>query len=96
MRIKNKYYRDYSAPSEQTWIAEHMYSLSLGIVPITLYFLSEKYVWNGNSNYAAITAIFAANAVLIAYIITSLQEDRESMESAEQKKKQFEESRKDQ
>jgi len=64
-----------------------IFSLSLGIVPITLYFLSEKYVWNGNSNYAAITAIFAANAVLIAYIITSLQEDRESMESAEQKKK---------
>lgn len=50
----------------------------------------------GNSNYAAITAIFAANAILVAYIITSLWEDRSSMQAAEQKKLQFSESRKDQ
>jgi hypothetical protein len=56
-----------------------------------------KLVWlAGNSNYAAITAIFAANAVLVAYIITSLLDDRESMQSVERKKLQFAESRKDQ
>jgi hypothetical protein len=73
-----------------------IFSLSLAIVPITSYFVTEKYVWNGNSNYAAITAIFAANAVLVAYIITSLLDDRESMQSVERKKLQFAESRKDQ
>jgi len=55
---------------------------------------SELYV-AGNSNYAAITAVFAANLVLLAYIVTSLQEDRDSMQSAEQKNLQFAESRKD-
>jgi len=73
-----------------------IFSGSLAFVPITLYFLTEKYVWNGNSNYAAITAIVAANAVLIAYIITSLWEDQSSKQVAEQKKLQFSESRKDQ
>jgi len=73
-----------------------MFSGSLAFVPITLYFVTEKYVWNGNSNYAAITAIFAANVVLVAYIISSLWEDRSSMQAAEQKKLQFNESRKDQ
>ncbi|TFK55791.1 hypothetical protein OE88DRAFT_1652262 [Heliocybe sulcata] len=53
-----------------------IFSLSLGIVPISSYFLSEKYVWNGNSNYAAITAVFAANIVLVTYIILSILEDR--------------------
>jgi len=73
-----------------------VFSGSLAFVPITLYFVTEKYVWNGNSNYAAITAIFAANVVLVAYIISSLWEDRSSMQAAEQKKLQFNESRKDQ
>lgn len=90
-----------------------IFSFCLAVVPITSYFVTEKYVWNGmsgrcmlcswllsspvgNSNYAAITAIFAANAVLFAYIITSLWEDRTSMQMAEQKKLQPSESRKTQ
>ena len=32
----------------------------------------------GNSTYAAITAIVAANAVLVAYIAVSLQEERKA------------------
>ena len=31
---------------------------------------------SGNSTYAAITAIVAANAVLVAYIFVSLQEEQ--------------------
>ncbi|KAI0254364.1 hypothetical protein BJV78DRAFT_1121458 [Lactifluus subvellereus] len=58
-----------------------IFSLSLGIIPITSYFASEKYVWNGNSTLAAITAIVAANIVLIAYIITSLRDDKAEREA---------------
>ncbi|KIM90678.1 hypothetical protein PILCRDRAFT_811134 [Piloderma croceum F 1598] len=71
-----------------------IFSLSLGIVPIALYFVTEKYVWDGNSSYAAITAVFAANVVLFAYIIVSLLDDREMMQSAEEKKLQFSNRRK--
>jgi uncharacterized membrane protein YjgN (DUF898 family) len=75
-----------------------IFSLSLGIVPITSYFASEKYIWNGaflgadlfhsarlspdllafigNSTFAAITAVVAANVVLVAYIISSVRDDQ--------------------
>ncbi|KAI9507724.1 hypothetical protein F5148DRAFT_83009 [Russula earlei] len=58
-----------------------IFSLSLGIVPISSYFASEKYIWNGNSTFAAITAVVAANAVLVAYIVTSLRDDRAEQEA---------------
>ncbi|KAF8975563.1 hypothetical protein BDQ17DRAFT_1385428, partial [Cyathus striatus] len=54
-----------------------VFSLSLGILPLTSYYASQKYIWNGNSTFAAITAVVAANIVLVAYIITSLLEDRQ-------------------
>ncbi|KAJ4466485.1 hypothetical protein J3R30DRAFT_2266991 [Lentinula aciculospora] len=57
------------------------FSLSLGIVPLTLYYGSLHYLWNGNSTFAAITAIVAANIVLIAYIILSILEDKQSPQS---------------
>lgn len=44
---------------------------------------------SGNSTYAAITAIVAANLVLVAYIITSLRDDqaeREAGKPAESRK----------
>ncbi|KAK0206517.1 hypothetical protein DFS33DRAFT_594854 [Desarmillaria ectypa] len=52
-----------------------LFSLSLGILPISSYFLSLKYVWHGNSTWAAITAVAAANIVLVAYIFASLRDD---------------------
>ncbi|KAF8165458.1 hypothetical protein B0H34DRAFT_689280 [Crassisporium funariophilum] len=55
-----------------------VFSLSLGLVPIASYFLSAKYVWDGNTTFAAITAIVAANVVLVAYIITAVMEDQKS------------------
>lgn len=51
--------------------------------------------FSGNSNYAAITAIVMANVVLVAYIITSILEDRESVQASEQAKKTLTESKKD-
>ncbi|KAJ7179887.1 hypothetical protein C8R43DRAFT_970949 [Mycena crocata] len=52
------------------------FTLSLGLVPITSYFGSLKYLWNGNATYAALTAVVGANLVLAAYIITSILDDR--------------------
>ncbi|THH17965.1 hypothetical protein EW146_g2961 [Bondarzewia mesenterica] len=54
-----------------------IFSLSLGILPIGSYFISNKYIWKGNSTYSAITAIVAANIVLVAYIVTSVVEDQQ-------------------
>ncbi|KAF5364245.1 hypothetical protein D9756_000733 [Leucocoprinus leucothites] len=51
------------------------FSVSLGVIPLTSYYTSLKYISEGNSTVAAITAVVAANVVLIAYIITSLLED---------------------
>jgi len=59
-----------------------LFSLSLGIVPITSYFASEKYIWNGNSTFAAITAVVAANVVLVAYIVSSVRDDQVEREAA--------------
>ncbi|GLB33691.1 putative VMA21-like domain containing protein [Lyophyllum shimeji] len=55
-----------------------LFSISLGVVPISSYFASQKYLWNGNSTYAALTAIVSANVILVAYIITSVWEDTTS------------------
>ncbi|PBL02513.1 hypothetical protein ARMGADRAFT_1159040 [Armillaria gallica] len=57
-----------------------LFSLSLGILPIASYFLSLKYVWHGNSTWAAITAVATANIVLVAYIFASLRDDIKPIE----------------
>ncbi|KAG1858789.1 hypothetical protein DFJ58DRAFT_781721 [Suillus subalutaceus] len=62
------------------------FAATLAILPMSSYFFTEKYVWSGNSNYAAITAVCAANIVLIAYIVVSLVEDKQSFKEAEEKK----------
>ncbi|KAF7352885.1 hypothetical protein MVEN_01255800 [Mycena venus] len=52
------------------------FTLSLGIVPITSYFGSLKYLWNGNATYSAFTAVGAANLILVAYIVTAILDDK--------------------
>ena len=72
-----------------------IFALSLGIVPISSYFLSRDYLWagaladafsfdwyaglhnvdTGNTIYAALTAIFAANLVLVLYIVGAVREE---------------------
>ncbi|CAE6467411.1 unnamed protein product [Rhizoctonia solani] len=63
------------------------FSIALAVVPISSYFLSLKYVWGGNSTYAALTAIISANVVLIAYILLSISEDRASQPAAPKESK---------
>ncbi|KAJ7276313.1 hypothetical protein B0H12DRAFT_1084752 [Mycena haematopus] len=52
------------------------FTISLGVVPITSYFGSLKYLWNGNATYSAFTAVGAANLILVAYIITAILDDK--------------------
>ncbi|KAI0832531.1 hypothetical protein BC628DRAFT_1414821 [Trametes gibbosa] len=52
-----------------------IFALSLGIVPLSSYFLSRDYLWDGNTIYAAITAIVAANTVLVLYIVEAMREE---------------------
>ncbi|KAF9482506.1 hypothetical protein BDN70DRAFT_991134 [Pholiota conissans] len=52
------------------------FSVSLGVIPIGSYFLSLNYLWDQNSTFAAITAVVAANIVLVTYIIVSILEDK--------------------
>ncbi|TFL05787.1 hypothetical protein BDV98DRAFT_499699, partial [Pterulicium gracile] len=52
------------------------FSLSLAVLPISAYFASSKYLWQGNGTYSALTAILIANGVLIAYVIMSMVEDK--------------------
>ncbi|KAF8558867.1 hypothetical protein OG21DRAFT_1503831 [Imleria badia] len=63
-----------------------LFAVTLAFLPISSYFISLKYMWAGNNNYAAITAISAANLVLVAYIVTSILEDRKSLKETEGKK----------
>jgi len=51
------------------------FSISLAVVPIASYFLSQKYVWAGDTTASALTAVFTANFILVAYIIVSVQEE---------------------
>ncbi|KAG6378836.1 hypothetical protein JVT61DRAFT_13116 [Boletus reticuloceps] len=63
-----------------------LFAATLAILPISSYFISLRYMWGGNHTYAAITAVVAANLVLVVYIVTSILEDRMSLEEAKGKK----------
>ncbi|PSR71778.1 hypothetical protein PHLCEN_2v12279 [Hermanssonia centrifuga] len=52
-------------------------TFALAFAPISVYYLSQNYLWNGNSTYAAITAVVAANIVLVTYIILSVMEENQ-------------------
>ncbi|KAI6047286.1 hypothetical protein EDC04DRAFT_2622622 [Pisolithus marmoratus] len=64
-----------------------LFAAALAVLPIASFFLSSKYIWawyvmhvsRCNANYAAITAICIANIVLVAYIVLSVLEDRQSL-----------------
>ncbi|KAF8913793.1 hypothetical protein CPB84DRAFT_1840591 [Gymnopilus junonius] len=64
-----------------------LFSMSLGVMPLTSYYASLKYLWNGNATLAAITAVVAANIVLVAYIISSVWEDNKTTSAASPKEK---------
>ena len=44
--------------------------------PISLYFLTARTIFAGNTTYAGATAAVAANVVLIGYIVVAVREDQ--------------------
>ncbi|KAF5320874.1 hypothetical protein D9619_000519 [Psilocybe cf. subviscida] len=71
------------------------FSVMLGVLPIGSYFASRNYLWEGNDTYAAITAIVAAQFVLVSYIIVAVVEDRQQGKPLQGEKKKPAESKKD-
>ncbi|KAI0921314.1 hypothetical protein AcW1_004669 [Taiwanofungus camphoratus] len=53
-----------------------IFSIALAVAPISTYFLSKDYLWDGNTTLAAITAIISANIVLVSYIVMAVLEER--------------------
>ncbi|KAI0729353.1 hypothetical protein C8Q72DRAFT_829198 [Fomitopsis betulina] len=56
-----------------------LFAAALAIAPVSSYFLSKQYLWDGNAVLAAITAIVSANIVLVAYIVVSIREERSAL-----------------
>jgi len=60
------------------------FTLAMFAGPIGTYFLTVDRVFGGNSTFAAATAAFMANVVLVAYVIVAMREDQsEAIEAAE-------------
>jgi len=59
-----------------------IFAVAMAVVPITAYYGSLTYLWNGNASYAALTAVLAANIVLVAYIVVASLEDQPSKPTA--------------
>ncbi|KAL5488051.1 VMA21 [Sanghuangporus weigelae] len=70
------------------------FAISLAVVPLSTYYGSQRFLWNGNSTFAAISAVFAANLVLLVYIVQSVYEDKKLNEPRELDEK-MRETRKD-
>ncbi|KZT71579.1 hypothetical protein DAEQUDRAFT_724113 [Daedalea quercina L-15889] len=56
-----------------------IFAAALAIAPVSSYFLSKDYLWDGNAVLAAITAIVAANIVLVSYVVLSIREERAAL-----------------
>ncbi|TEB30165.1 hypothetical protein FA13DRAFT_1814818 [Coprinellus micaceus] len=54
------------------------FSLALGALPLSSYYVSKQYLWPGNDIYAAVLAVVAANIVLVSYIIVAALEERKA------------------
>ncbi|KAL5530419.1 VMA21 [Sanghuangporus sanghuang] len=52
------------------------FAISLAVIPLSTYYGSQRFLWNGDSTFAAISAVFAANLVLLVYIVLSVYEDK--------------------
>ncbi|EJD01447.1 uncharacterized protein FOMMEDRAFT_88895 [Fomitiporia mediterranea MF3/22] len=54
-----------------------VFAISLAVVPLSTYYGTQRFVWKGDSTFAAISAVFVANVVLVAYIAISVYEDKQ-------------------
>ncbi|RSH81456.1 vacuolar ATPase assembly integral membrane protein vma21 [Saitozyma podzolica] len=52
-----------------------IFALLMAIAPIGTYFSSLNYLWEGSTTLAAISAVVAANIVLVGYVVVAFRED---------------------
>ncbi|KAL1413250.1 vacuolar ATPase assembly integral membrane protein vma21 [Vanrija albida] len=64
------------------------FAVLMAIVPISTYFLTVKHLWNGNTAYAALSAVLAANIVLGGYVYLAFVEDASNKAEVQEKKAQ--------
>ncbi|TXT16065.1 hypothetical protein VHUM_00568 [Vanrija humicola] len=60
----------------------------MAIVPISTYFVTVRHLWNGNTAYAALSAVLAANIVLGGYVYLAFVEDAATKAEVQEKKAQ--------
>ncbi|KIM29409.1 hypothetical protein M408DRAFT_328683 [Serendipita vermifera MAFF 305830] len=65
-----------------------IFSLALGIAPITAYFGTQKYLTPDNSIYPAVAAVVVANIILFGYVIVAFREDAQAQKMAQTRKTQ--------
>lgn len=55
-----------------------LFALLMAVVPIGTYFSTLNYLWDGSTTFAAISAIAAANLILVGYVVVAFREDAAS------------------
>ncbi|KIR25984.1 hypothetical protein I309_05199 [Cryptococcus deuterogattii LA55] len=55
-----------------------LFVLLMAVVPIATYFGTLNYLWQGSTTWAAISAIAAANLILVGYVVVAFREDAAS------------------
>ncbi|KAI1978437.1 vacuolar ATPase assembly integral membrane protein vma21 [Ophidiomyces ophidiicola] len=64
-----------------------VYSIAVVVLPISAYFYSKNYIFEGNTTYSGAIAALTANVVLISYIILAVREDRGDLMKGQEEKK---------
>ncbi|BEJ12473.1 hypothetical protein CspHIS471_0209330 [Cutaneotrichosporon sp. HIS471] len=64
------------------------FALLMAVVPIGMYFSSLNWLYDGNTTYAALTAVVAANIVLASYVYLAFAEDAAERTEVKEKKAQ--------
>ncbi|KAK8845575.1 hypothetical protein IAR55_006290 [Kwoniella newhampshirensis] len=62
------------------------FTVLMAVVPIATYFGSLR--WKGSTTYAAISAVLAANVILVGYVVVAFREDGGPTPPLVSKKKQ--------
>ncbi|WVQ80890.1 hypothetical protein IAT38_002997 [Cryptococcus sp. DSM 104549] len=63
-----------------------LFAFLMAFVPIATYFGTLSYVFDGSTTGSAISAIIAANFILVGYVVVAFKEDIPASPGAEAKK----------